>query len=460
MPANRVLIIDDEPDIRFAIRDYLDILGYAVSEAGDCKSGLESFKTWSPDVAIVDYRLPDGTVFDLLPSMKDIDENVPILVLTGHGSIDLAVRAMKEGAEQFFTKPVELETLKVVIERLCENLRNRQRQIARRTSKERRALNPFEGTSSAIRRLATMAERVAGTEANVLITGETGSGKGVLSRWLHQNGPRGDDPFMDLNCAGLSHDLLDSELFGHAKGAFTSALKDKPGLLEVANHGTLFLDEIGDMALPVQAKLLKVLEEQRFRRLGDVRDRTVDVRLIAATHQDMQGRLKAGEFRQDLYYRINTIELDVPPLRARSEDTVPLAYALLRHLTNDLGRGPRDVRLDSGAEEVLSRHSWPGNVRELRNVLERALLLSDGDTLRASDFHFDAGGGAQTDSAIHGRLTLKELEIRYIKQVLEEVGGKVPTAAEQLGVPKSSLYQKLKTYDIDASEFRIPDSDT
>jgi DNA-binding NtrC family response regulator len=454
------LIIDDEPDIRFAIRDYLDILGYAVSEADDCKTGLDAFKTWSPDVAIVDYRLPDGTVFDMLPSMRDIDPNVPILVLTGHGSIDLAVRAMKEGAEQFFTKPIELETLKVVIERLCENLRNRQRQIARRTSKERHALNPFEGTSTIIQRLATMAKRVAGTEANVLITGETGSGKGVLARWLHQQGPRGDDPFMDLNCAGLSHDLLDSELFGHAKGAFTSALKDKPGLLEVANHGTLFLDEIGDMALPVQAKLLKVLEEQRFRRLGDVRDRTVDVRLIAATHQDMQGHLKAGEFRQDLYYRINTIELDVPPLRARSDDIIPLSYALLRHLTNDLGRGRREVQLDSGAEQALSQHTWPGNVRELRNVLERALLLSDGDKLKGSDFHFEArGSGTPADSAIHGRLTLKELEIRYVKQVLEEVGGRVPTAAEQLGIPKSSLYQKLKTYDIDPSEFRISESE-
>jgi DNA-binding NtrC family response regulator len=379
------LIIDDEPDIQFAIRDYLDVCGYAVSAADDCKTGLDAFKTLCPDVAIVDYRLPDGTVFDLLPSMREIDPNAPILVLTGHGSIDLAVRAIKEGAEQFFTKPVDLPALEVMIGRLCENLRNRRRQIAGRTTKERHALDPFEGTSPVIRRLATMAARVAGTDANVLITGETGTGKGVLARWLHLQGPRGEDPFMDLNCAGLSHDLLDSELFGHAKGAFTSALKDKPGLLEVANRGTLFLDEIGDMALPVQAKLLKVLEEQRFRRLGDVRDRTVDVRLIAATHQDMQGRLKGGEFRQDLYYRINTIELEVPPLRARSEDIVPLSYALLRHLTNDLGRGRREVELDGSAENALSQYAWPGNVRELRNVLERALLLSDGTLLRAAE---------------------------------------------------------------------------
>jgi DNA-binding NtrC family response regulator len=460
MPANRVLIIDDEADIQFAIRHYLDARGYVASVADDCKSGLEAFKTLSPDVAIVDYRLPDGTVFDLLPTMQEIDPNVPILVLTGHGSIDLAVRAIKEGAEQFFTKPVDLPTLEVIIGRLCENLRNRRRQIAGRTSKERHSLNPFEGTSSVIRRLATMAERVAKTDANVLITGETGTGKGILARWLHRQGPRSEDPFMDLNCAALSHDLLDSELFGHVKGAFTSALKDKPGLLEVANRGTLFLDEIGDMALSVQAKLLNVLEEKRFRRLGDVRDRTVDVRLIAATHQDMQGRLKAGEFRQDLYYRINTIELEVPPLRARSEDIVPLSYAVLRYLTSDLVRGHREVELDGSAEDALRQYAWPGNVRELRNVLERALLLSDRSTLRASDFQFDNRSDTPADPAIARGLTLKELEIQYIKQVLGDVGGKVPDAAKYLGVPKSSLYQKLKAYDIDPSDFRILDPES
>ena len=265
---------------------------------------------------------------------------------------------------------------------------------------------------------------------------------------------------MDLNCAALSHDLLDSELFGHVKGAFTSALKDKPGLLEVANRGTLFLDEIGDMALSVQAKLLNVLEEKRFRRLGDVRDRTVDVRLIAATHQDMQGRLKAGEFRQDLYYRINTIELEVPPLRARSEDIVPLSYAVLRYLTSDLVRGHREVELDGSAEDALRQYAWPGNVRELRNVLERALLLSDRSTLRASDFQFDNRSDTPADPAIARGLTLKELEIQYIKQVLGDVGGKVPDAAKYLGVPKSSLYQKLKAYDIDPSDFRILDPES
>jgi len=451
MARNRVLIIDDEADIRFAVRDYLEAFGYRVTEAGDCRSGLEAFRESPPDVAVVDYRLPDGTVFDLLPAMQDAHPDVPVIVLTGHGSIDLAVRAIKEGAEQFLTKPVELPALKVVLDRARETRRYRQGQAARRATGGRDALHPFEGTSAAIRELATLAERVAGSDANVLITGETGSGKGVLAKWLHQRGPRADDPFVDLNCAGLSHDLLDSELFGHEKGAFTSAVKDKPGLLEMADHGTLFLDEIGDMALPVQAKLLKVLEEQRFRRLGAVRDRTVDVRLIAATHQDMPVRVKAGEFRQDLYFRINTIQLGVPALRNRPEDIVPLARSILQRLAVDLGRP--DVTLDATGERSLAAYAWPGNVRELRNVLERALLLTDGRTLGAADLRFEGGmtpGLVGADPS----LTLRDAEIQHIERVLRELRGQVPAAAARLGVPKSSLYQKLKTYGIDASKFR------
>jgi len=240
-------------------------------------------------------------------------------------------------------------------------------------------------------------------------------------------------------------------LFGHEKGAFTSAVKDKPGLLEMADHGTVFLDEIGDMALSVQAKLLKVLEEQRFRRLGAVRDRTVDVRLIAATHQDMPTRVKAGEFRQDLYFRINTIQLGVPALRNRPEDIVPLARSILQRLAMDLGRP--DVTLDPTGERSLTAYAWPGNVRELRNVLERALLLSDGRTLGTADLRFEGGmtaGPVGTDPS----LTLRDAEIQHIERVLAELRGQVPAAAARLGVPKSSLYQKLKTYGIDASKFR------
>jgi DNA-binding NtrC family response regulator len=450
MARNRILIVDDEADIRLAVRDYLGAFGYRVDVAGDCRSGLERFRETPPDVAVVDYRLPDGTVFDLLPAMRQAGPDVPVIVLTGHASIDLAVRAIKEGAEQFLTKPVELPALKVVIERARETRRYRQGQAARRATHARHPVDPFAGGGTAIRELALLAERVAASDANVLVTGETGTGKGVLARWLHQHGPRADDPFVDLNCAGLTHELLDSELFGHEKGAFTGAVKDKPGLLEVADHGTLFLDEIGDMPMPVQAKLLKVLEEQRFRRLGAVRDRTVDVRLIAATHQDMPARVRDGGFRQDLYFRINTIQLAVPPLRERVEDIAPLARALLQCLGGDLGRP--DATLDASAERALAAYSWPGNVRELRNVLERALLLAEGGALTARDLRFEGGPArpASTDSS----LTLRDAEIQHIELVLRELRGQVPAAATRLGVPKSSLYQKLKTYGIDASKFR------
>jgi DNA-binding NtrC family response regulator len=456
MIRSRVLIVDDEPDIRFAVRDFLEAFGHRVTEAGDVRTGLEAFRESPPDVAVVDYRLPDGTVFDLLPAMQEADPDVPIIVLTAHGSIDLAVRAIKEGAEQFLTKPVELPALKVVIERARETRRYRQRQAARRATGERDPINPFEGTSPAVLELEAMAGRVAGSDANLLITGETGAGKGVLALWLHQRGPRAEDPFVDLNCAGLSHELLDSELFGHEKGAFTSAVKDKPGLLEMADHGTLFLDEIGDMALTAQAKLLKVLEEQRFRRLGAVRDRTVDVRLIAATHQDMRSKVSAGTFRQDLYFRINTIQLAVPALRDRPEDIVPLARSLLRRLAADLGRP--DVTLGASAETALTAYAWPGNVRELRNVLERALLLSEGRTLGSGDFRFENGMATMPAAdAGDAALTLRDAEIRHIERVLRELRGQVPAAATRLGVPKSSLYQKLKTYGIDAARFRTPE---
>jgi DNA-binding NtrC family response regulator len=451
VPRNRILIIDDEDDIRFAVRDYLEAFGYRVTGAADCRSGIEKFRDAPPDVAVVDYRLPDGTVFDLLPPMQQANPDVPVIVLTGHGSIDLAVRAIKEGAEHFLTKPVELPALKLVIERARETRRYRQGQAIRRVTGGRDALHPFEGSSAAIRELAKLAERVADSDANVLISGETGTGKGVLARWLHAHGPRADDPFVDLNCAGLATELLDSELFGHEKGAFTSAVKDKPGMLEMADHGTLFLDEIGDMTLPVQAKLLKVVEEQRFRRLGAVRDRTVDIRLIAATHQDLPDQVKAGDFRQDLYFRINTIQLRIPALRERPADIAPLARSILQRLATDIGRP--EVTLDDGGLQALTTYAWPGNVRELRNVLERALLLSDGRTLGVRAFRFE-GGAAPAGSPTDTSLTLREVEIQHIERVLRELRGQVPATATRLGVPKSSLYQKLKTYGIDASTFR------
>src|SRR5215468_3582562 len=338
MLKNKVLIVEDEVGVRFGIRDFLESKGFEVEEATSCREAIESFQSSRPDAVFADYMLPDGNTLELLPRLKAIDPAVPLIILTGHGSIDLAVRAIKEGAEQFLTKPIELPALFVILTRILENARNRQKQLVRKTRQDREAPDPFIGASDAIRKLADHAHRVVSTESPILLLGETGTGKGVLAKWIHQNGPRADEPFVDLNCAGLSRDFLETELFGHEKGAFTGAVASKVGLLEVADRGTLFLDEIGDVDPQVQPKLLKALEEKKFRRLGDVRDRQVDVWLIAATHQDLGKLVEQKKFRSDLYYRISTILLKLPSLRDRAEDLPVLAGHFLRTFCADLPR--------------------------------------------------------------------------------------------------------------------------
>jgi len=385
----------------------------------------------------------------LLPRLKEIDSDIPLLVLTAHGSIDLAVRAIKEGAEQFLTKPLELPTLQVILQRLLQKQRNHHKQLASKTRQVRQAIDPFIGTSSAIHALADQAHKILNTESPILILGETGTGKGVLARWLHENSPRADEAFVDLNCAGLSRELLETELFGHEKGAFTSATASKQGLFEVAHRGTIFLDEVGDVDLQIQPKLLKVLEEKRFRRVGDVRDRQVDVRLIAATHQDIGQFVREKKFRNDLYFRISTIPLSFPPLRERSEDIPTMAQYLLNKLSADLGRG--EIILDESCIKALQAYSWPGNVRELRNVIERAVLLSDHGSITLRDLNFE-GHATVGASLLDSRLTLIELEKQHIERVLQEERGHVETAAKRLGIPRSSLYQKLKKHQIASSK--------
>lgn len=450
MAKNKILIVDDEPGSRFGIRDFLETKGFEVEEAESCQSAIEQFRSTRPDIAIVDHKLPDGNALDLLPRLREIDQSVPLIVLTGHASIDLAVKAIKEGAEHFLTKPVELPALAIMLQRVLEHQRNRRKQLAGKTRQGRRTINPFMGKSAAIVRLAEQAQRVLETESPVLILGETGAGKGVLASWLHQQGPRAEEAFVDLNCAGLTRELLETELFGHERGAFTGATASKVGLFEVAHRGTVFLDEIGDIDLLIQPKLLKVLEEKRFRRLGDVRDRQVDVRLIAATSQDLNLLIKEKKFRSDLYYRISTIPLTIPPLRARVEDIPLLAQQFLEEFSTELGRG--NITLSASAAEALTRYSWPGNIRELRNVLERAVLLSRRGILDRQDLFFDteAGGGEPKElSQEDASLTLLELEQQHIARVLRQERGQVEQAAQRLGIPRSSLYQKIKKYQID-----------
>ncbi|MEP6635441.1 MAG: sigma-54 dependent transcriptional regulator [Acidobacteriota bacterium] len=445
MGRNRILIVDDEPGVRFGIRDFLELQGYEIDEAETCRDAQDLFRTSRPDVVIADYMLPDGTALDLLPRLKEINPDTPLLILTAHGSIDLAVRAIKEGAEQFLTKPLELPALTMILKRLLENQRNRHKQLASKSRQVRRAINPFIGESPKIRALAEQAKKVLATESPLLILGETGSGKGVLARWLHDNSPRAEEAFVDLNCAGLSRELLETELFGHEKGAFTSATASKQGLFEVAHRGTIFLDEIGDVDLQIQPKLLKVLEDNRFRRVGDVRDRQVNVRLIAATHQDIGQLVREKKFREDLYFRVSTIPLAFPALRERVEDIPIVAEYLLNKVAADLGRS--EIKLEPDSIRALQAYSWPGNIRELRNVIERAVLLTDEKTITLKDLHFD-GNSQQRAAYVDSNLTLNELEKQHIKRVLHEENGRVEKAATRLGIPRSSLYQKIKKFQI------------
>jgi DNA-binding NtrC family response regulator len=450
MARNKILVVDDEPGLRFGVRDFLELQGYEIDEAETCREAQLLFRKSRPDLVIADYLLPDGTALDLLPRLKEIDADIPLLILTAHGSIDLAVRAIKEGAEQFLTKPLELPALLVILQRILENKRNLQKQLASKSREVRRAIDPFLGTSPRVQALAEQAKKVLHSESPILILGETGTGKGVLATWLHTNSQRSEEAFVDLNCAGLSRELLETELFGHEKGAFTSATASKQGLFEVAHRGTIFLDEIGDVDLQIQPKLLKVLEEKRFRRVGDVRDRQVDVRLIAATHQNISMLVSEKKFRDDLYFRISTIPLTFPALRERVEDIPVLANHLLEKFSADLGRG--EVRLGPDCLEALQSYSWPGNVRELRNVIERAVLLSEQKVLGLKDLHFDGRSGTQASYG-DSQLTLIELERQHIERVLQEEKGRVERAAKRLGIPRSSLYQKLKRHQIAPSKF-------
>lgn len=447
MSRNKVLVVDDDAAIRFGVGDYLKHRGYAVEEAKNLAEAREALLQHRPDAMILDQRLPDGDAVEALDDLRAIDPEVIVLVLTGHGSIEAAVAAVKRGAENFLTKPVELAALAAMLERALENQRLRQRQAAN----ERQAAgasDPFLGASPAIGRLRQEAHLALETESPVLIQGETGSGKGVLARWLHAHGTRKDEAFVDLNCAGLTREFLESELFGHARGAFTSAIVDKKGLFEIAHRGVIFLDEIGDTDPVIQAKLLKALEEKTFRRLGEVRDRRVDVQLVAATNRDLAALCRDGGFRRDLYYRISTIPLTMPPLRERQEDLPSLAAELLRDLGRDLKRGP--LTLGDAAVARLQGHSWPGNIRELRNVLERAALTVRQGEIAPGDLRFDE----TTAAPEAGGHTLQDVERQQIVRALDQERGRVVQAARRLGVPRSTLYVKIRTYGIDLERYK------
>ncbi len=440
----KVLLLDDDSDLRHAYAFHLEANGFLVAEAETLATALKSFEAVPPDVAVLDFRLTDGTALQLLPKLKELDPTVPVIVLTGFGSMELGVSLIKAGAEHCLAKPIESSALLLVVHKVLENSRNQQKQLASSTRRRRVVLNPFLGQSPSIQRLAETATKVAKGQSPVLLQGETGTGKGVLATWLHENGPRCDEPFVDLNCAGLNREFLESELFGYEKGAFTGAVNAKPGLLEVAHRGTLFLDEIGDVDLNVQPKLLKVLEEKRFRRMADLRDRFVDVRLVAATHQELRQLIDSKAFRSDLYFRISTVPLVLPSLRTRQEDIPQIAVALLQRICSDMARPV--VEPSAKAVERLRSYYWPGNIRELRNVLERALLLHEGDVLEPTHFGFDAPH--QASSAYDPNWTLEQMEKFHVASAFSAEGENVERTAKRLGIAKSTLYQKLKSFNL------------
>ncbi len=443
---NRILLVEDEPDIRFLYCEQLRSRGYHPVEAATCAEAERQLAAARPDAAVIDYRLPDGDALELLERLRRVDPDLPVVVLTAHGSVELAVEAMRRGADHFLTKTADIEPLAEILDRCFANRRAHRRRRAYDANRAHHRPDPFRGSSEAIKKLARQAKKVAATDVPTLLTGETGTGKGVLAQWLHDHGPRSEEPFVDLNCAALKPELLESELFGHEKGAFTGAVATKRGLLEVADRGTFFLDEIGEMDLAIQPKLLKALEEQQLRRLGGEHDRRIDVRLIAATHREPIRLVRKRLLRRDLYFRLNTLTLEVPPLRRRWEDVPALAVYFLDRLGRKTGR--RGLALTPAAVKALVSYPWPGNVRELKNVIERAVLLADGDVLDRGDFRFDGdlGGGLDVETL---ELNLEELEKRQIEQVLRDEEGSVAATARRLGIQRNTLYHKLKKHGIE-----------
>ncbi|HET7295861.1 MAG TPA: sigma-54 dependent transcriptional regulator [Gemmatimonadales bacterium] len=444
--ADSLLLIDDDADVLRALGDYFDRIGYEVGRAATGEAGLEAFERVRPDVVILDLYLPDVGGLEVLERLRSRGGSV--ILLTGQGDIDTAVRAMQLGAEHFLTKPVDLNHLAAATARVCEKVRlARQNALLRAREHEGEGLESL-GVSPAVRELGRQVELLAASErSTVLLSGESGTGKGWVARMIHHLSPRAGGPFIEVNCAGLSATFLDSELFGHERGAFTDAKERKQGLFELADHGTVFLDEIGDLAPELQPKLLKVLENKTFRRLGGTRELTVDVRLIAATNRDLLAEVEAGRFRQDLYYRLTVMPLRLPAVRERSRDD---RLALVTRILSDLA--PQMPGCPSACSaEVLDRllsAPWPGNVREMRNVVERAMILARGASQLGVEHlpgDLRKGGGERR----HQAQALAEVERVHIEKTLRFHGGNRTRAAQELGISRATLINKIKVYGLD-----------
>lgn len=449
----RLLVVDDDETLRQGLTARFQRQGMAVATAGTSADALVLAADQTFDVAILDLHLPDGTGTDLLGKLKDAQPGLEAIMLTGHGSIESAIQAMKLGAYDYLTKPFQWAELEVLLQKAFEKV-----QLARRERQWEEHLR-FEspryrlvGSSPAMQRVVQLIEKVAPTDATVLIRGASGTGKELVARALHYNSPRRGRPLVTINCAALQENLLESELFGHEKGAFTGASTTKPGLIEVAEGGTLFIDEIGEMAAGLQAKLLRVLEDGHFRRVGGTHEAQADVRVIAATNRNLEDEQKAGRFREDLYFRLNVVTIRLPTLRERPAD-IP---ELVQHFLSTRPIGPKPFEVTPEVLQAFLRYEWPGNVRELANVLERAQILAENNLVTLDDLpenlveHLPVAATEAGDTT-HAR-SLREVEKRHVREVLRQEKGNKVHAARILGISRRALYRLIQKYKLEETE--------
>jgi len=445
-PRGRILVVDDEPSARQGLEKLLRQEGFTVRVEADGAAALATVEEFHPDVVVTDLRMPRMNGMELLQQLRAQDRDLPILVATAYGEVQTAVAAMRAGADDYLTKPIDIDALVLALERALDRRSLRiEAESMRRELRERvgGGLQGLLGASPAMQQVYRVARQVANSRATVLLTGESGTGKGELARAIHGLGPRAQEPFVTLHCAALAESLLESELFGHEKGAFTGAERQRRGRFEQADRGTLFLDEIGEISPSLQVKLLRVLQDRSFERVGGGESIKVDVRLIAATNRDLAALVREGRFREDLYYRLHVVHIEMPPLRLRGRDALLLAEHFLRRFAAE---NHRQVRGFTGAARAkLAAHLWPGNVRELENAIERAVVLCDGEDIDEEHLPFEGAGDGQGGVRIPGA-TIAEIERHAILSTLDAVGGSTTRAAEILDISVRTIQYRLHTY--------------
>jgi len=445
VPA-RILIVDDEESIRTSLQRLLEYKGYATGLAEDGLRGLDMLSEDAYDLVFLDIKMPRMDGIEVLQRMRERFEDLPVIMITAHGGSQTAVECMKLGAYDFLEKPWEQERLLAIVRNgLLQREQKRQIVELRRTHPAR---DDMVGESAAMHDIRDTISRVAPTEARLLITGENGSGKELVARALHEQSRRAGAAFVEVNCAAIPEELIESELFGHVKGSFTGAIANRTGKFEQADGGTLFLDEIGDMSLAAQAKVLRVLQEGKLEKVGGNETRIVDVRVIAATNKDLLSEARQNRFREDLFYRLNVVPIRVPPLRERREDIVLLVHYFVERIGAGLGQRPKIV--SPAALAKLMQHPWPGNVRELRNLVERMLILTRGDRIEPDDVPLDPPGatGAPNDVFLHSTFQAfkDEVERLYLVRKLAENDGNISKTARALEMQRSNLYKKIEKY--------------